>query len=360
MAQPTFRLLILFFALSLDVPCAAESSHTMISVLARPGADTFLAAAPCFVEPVEVQSGKITIKPVNDLKQVMLWLPPERKDDLTVELKQGASDSTGKCTQTGTLQVLVKVDADPQVSTASVQQAFTVLMAAFVLALLLESAFELLFNWRLFQAYFVGRAWRTPIMFAISFAIVKRFELDLLAEVFAAYHGGKQPTSSWISSALTAMIISGGSVGVNRLLVALNFRPAISKKQEETPKPASTEAYVSIAIRGVKPGQKLNVDMQQSDNVNNKAPTLTVITAESGGRLREILFPSRTRFPHSGGMLLTATTKCYRFVITDLASKTLYNIDGSIIRNSIEATEFCFAPRSVVDFVVDLAAPPEH
>ena len=99
-------------------------------------------------------------------------------------------------------------------------------------------------------------------MFFATLAIVRHFDLDLLLQVFAAYHGTDKLSPSWASSVLTAMILSGGSVGVNRLLVALRFRPAKPKTEEEKKKPILTEAYVAIDVMGIGTDQKISVEMQ--------------------------------------------------------------------------------------------------
>jgi hypothetical protein len=48
------------------------------------------------------------------------------------------------------------------------QKSFAALTMLFVLAVLLENAFALLFNWRVFQAYFSARGVRTLIISALT------------------------------------------------------------------------------------------------------------------------------------------------------------------------------------------------
>ena len=79
---------------------------------------------------------------------------------------------------------------DPKLPDDILPQAFRILISAFVIAVLLESAFALVFNWRLFLEFFVGKAWRTPIMFGAALLVVRAFpQLDLIARLFAVYSG---------------------------------------------------------------------------------------------------------------------------------------------------------------------------
>jgi len=105
-----------------------------------------------------------------------------------------------------------------------------------VLALLLESAFALLFNWRLFLEFFAGKAWRTPIMFVGALLVVEAFNLGPHARLFDAYNpasGGARSAGSWFTAILTAMVLAGGSAGVNRILVALGFRTQVRPETVE-------------------------------------------------------------------------------------------------------------------------------
>ena len=336
---------------------AGAGESAVVLVKAKPGVKTVFATAPC-IDPIIANAvGKVSLEVEGELMVAYITLPLERRDGFELEVKTGPKPAAGaSCAPDTTLKIHINVDTVPDVSMDSVQKAFVVLMAAFVLALLLESAFALLFNWRLFQEFFVGRAWRTPIMFGISLIIVRRFELDLLEQVFAAYRGGQQPDGGWLSSVLTAMIISGGSVGVNGILVGLGFRSPIPKAEEEANKIKldSDEAYVSLDVRDTKRGRKLSIEMLQTIGLGEHYPTLAVVGSSQDGRLKAILFPNRSRIPRSGGMRVQASGRCYRFVIRDLETGQYYNIDGKTIDSVDKATEFSFAPKAFVDFVVDM------
>lgn len=355
MPRPLHSLIVIAAVFTSLAAGAGESP--VVSVKAKPGVKTLIAKAQCVDPIIDNAVGAISLEAEGELIAAYITLPLERRDGFGILVKTGPKPAAGlSCAADTTLKIQISVDTVPDVSMESVQKAFVVLMAAFVLALLLESAFALLFNWRLFQEFFVGRAWRTPIMFAISLIIVRRFELDLLEQVFAAYRGGQQPDGGWLSSILTAMIVSGGSVGINSIMVGLGFRSALPKAEAEANKIKldSDEAYVSLDIRDTEQGRKLSVEMLQTTGPGRHYPTLAVVGGNQGGRLKAILFPNRARVPRSGGMRVQASGKCYRFVIRDLATGRLYNVDGKTIATADDATEFCFAPRAFVDFVVDM------
>lgn len=354
MRRPIHFLITIAAVLTSFVAGAGESAAVLVK--AKPGVKTVLAKAPCIDPTIANAVGTVSVETEGEQMAAYITLPLERRDGFELQVKTGPKQvANASCAPDTTLKIQVSVDTVPDVSMDSVQKAFVVLMAAFVLALLLESAFALLFNWRLFQEFFVGRAWRTPIMFAISLVIVRRFDLDLLEQVFAAYRG-QQPDGGWLSSILTAMIISGGSVGVNSIMVGLGFRSPIPKAEAEANKIKldSDEAYVSLDVRDPERGRKLSIEMLQTIGTGEHYPTLAVIGGNHGGRLKAILFPNRARVPRSGGMRVQASGKCYRFVIRDLETGKYYNIDGQPIDSINKATEFSFAPKAFVDFVVDM------
>ncbi|NJO37350.1 MAG: hypothetical protein HC871_06670, partial [Rhizobiales bacterium] len=98
--------------------------------------------------------------------------------------------------------------------------ALTILL---VLAILIENALAVIFNWRVFLTYFSLRGIRTPIMIAVAFVVARLFEIDLVAALMAAY-GSPNADSGPVSMFLTALILGGGSSSVNNIMVALGLR----------------------------------------------------------------------------------------------------------------------------------------
>lgn len=231
-------------------------------------------------------------------------------------------------------------------------------MAAFVIAVLLESAFALLFNWRLFLEFFVGKAWRTPIMFVAAVIIVRAFELDLVAQLFSAYNPEANATigrGTWFTSAITGMVLAGGSVGVNRLLVALGFRSQL-RPEALAPELEPTEAYVAIRVQGQGAKSLCQVNMDIVDPIPADTPrTLGFVggSATVGTRLAELLFPVRSRIPPSGGMRVS-TTKAYRVSVTDLEDGKHSDTLGTPISRPSDSQLFAFSPKAIVDFTIRL------
>ena len=71
-----------------------------------------------------------------------------------------------------------------------------------------------------FLEFFVGKAWRTPIMFVAALIIVRYFHLDLMARLFDVYSPETDPQKypgNLFTQTITAMVLAGGSVSINRV-----------------------------------------------------------------------------------------------------------------------------------------------
>jgi hypothetical protein len=123
---------------------------------------------------------------------------------------------------------------------------FKALFALFVVAVILEAALALIFNWRVFLQVFDSRGAKTLISFLLALALVKAFGLDILARIVALlWEPGVK--SDWLTQTLSAMVLAGGSGAVNNLLVALNFRSVRSAVTLE-PKPPPTMGWISVRL----------------------------------------------------------------------------------------------------------------
>jgi hypothetical protein len=328
----------------------------------RPGQQVVLDTAPCLVAIQPVPGGALEIARVSDTRMHAVFTAPaaETSSPVVVIVERGTSLTTdGKaCESPVRSQFNISVDRTPEVPPGALEQSFRILMAVFVLAVLLENAFALLFNWRLFLEFFVGKAWRTPIMFFGALIIVRTFELDLVAQLFRAYNPGLNPQTGvgiWFTSAITAMVLAGGSVGVNRVFVALGFRSQLRPEALE-PELEPTEAYVAIHVQGHSSRSMCQVNMDVVDPIPADTPrTLGFVggAAGIGARLRELLFPVRSRIPQSGGMRV-ATTKAYRISVTDLEEGKHYDTLGRPITSTSQSQLFAFAPKAIVDFTIRL------
>jgi hypothetical protein len=208
--------------------------------------------------------------------------------------KKAKLDAANAASETGAQASKAKEDAleDP------LPQSAKVLLKLFVLAVILESALAILFNWRPFIATFDGRATKPLIALIVAFALVKSLNLDVVGSLVRTYTGYQGAAGDgWLTSLLTAMVIAGGSAGVNRMLRSLGYR---SIDVEETkPKPPPTKAWVAahrgrIALTG-----PLDVLVAKGEDGWKLAGSITGL-----GRLRSIgwLLRDRSSFPTAGGL----------------------------------------------------------
>jgi hypothetical protein len=133
------------------------------------------------------------------------------------------------------------------------RKSLAALTMLFVIAVLLENALSVIFNWRVFLAYFSVRGAKTIIMIVISLLIVNAFGLDVMASLIAAY---KSPSNAPVNPAsisgpvslfVTALILAGGSSGVNKIMTALGFRND-HREEDVTPRPPINKACVAVRV----------------------------------------------------------------------------------------------------------------
>lgn len=280
----------------------------------------------------------------------------QREDrSFTADVGAKASADGKTCEDTVNRQYTLSFNAAPEVSGKALQTSFQVLVAAFVLALLLESAFALLFNWRPFNAFLNGRSVRSPIMFLASLVVVHEFHFDLMAQLFDAYFpSGAGASSSPGTGVLTAMILAGGSAGVNRILTTLGFRSQV-KDGEVQPTPDDTHAWIAVAVEPATMKDKLVVAVSEVV----PAPNATVSTAvgiASARRpgWRSLFLGEDFRVPRSGGMRVD-TSKFYSITVTNLDTGMLYDVTGKPVGPTGSPTIFRFGPRAVLDFRIKMS-----
>jgi hypothetical protein len=357
-------------------PAALAQTPPPQRIVVRPGATAVFDSAACVVPKAPPPGGVVEVARVNETKAYAVYrAPPGLAADAAVTIEKGPAENAAKsgCEPATQASYTFGVDQTPTVSDEALRKSFTVLVAAFAVALLLESAFALLFNWRLFQELLVGKAWRTPILFLGALAVVRLFHLDLMAALFDAYNPGVRPPSGGggYTSVLTAMILAGGSVGVNRILVGLGFRSQIRPDVAAVAPVNQNEAWISVLVRQKRrDGGDVSVaKIGPADvNVNEVSPAPTdVLIATTVGivprralrtRLREMLFGNRLRVPRTGGMTVTAKTP-YRITVCDRSANDgvgqLYDVStGRPVSNPGEAKPLAFGPRSIVDLEVTL------
>jgi hypothetical protein len=173
----------------------------------------------------------------------------------------------------------------------------------FVLAVLLESALALLFNWRPFVVYFDGRAVKPVVSLVVALVVVFAFGLTDLETLLRAY-GGDPMTGegATICRIIEAMIIAGGSSGVNTLLRNLGFR-AIPTQEQPTQRPPKTDAWLAVGLHRVQAVGPVQVEIAPRGTIGS----ITGSMRKPGWR--SFLLRDTGRLPASGGMTVEPNVK---------------------------------------------------
>ncbi|MGK5032685.1 hypothetical protein [Janthinobacterium sp. MDT1-19] len=339
--------------LVLATAAAPETAAEVVrQVSVKPETSVELDRGKCIVQLIKSQGGVVSTDPDGTM-YLHYTAPAGQFGQVTILAQVGAALEAGACKPAIERRYVVNIDSKPIIPQSALGEAFRILVAAFVLAVLLESAFELLFNWRLFQEYFVGKAWRTPIMFAVTLLVVRQFGFDPLAQVFNAYQGGgAHGKDDWLTAIISAMILAGGSVGVNRIMTSLGIRSPFPKAEQELARLNDREAYLSVTVRAKAGSERYAVNMSDMPAASDTPQVLGIIGANREGRLRNLFFPTSLRVPRSGGTRVSVD-KSYRISVTDLRTGDVYDIFGKP-SSATAAPPLRFAPRAFVDIVIIL------
>jgi hypothetical protein len=230
---------------------------------------------------------------------VLIYLPPLGAKD--------AEDTVQYTADGQTIMVPISVKpAAPQLNDAQFYtNSFKALFALFIVAVVVESGLALLFNWRPYLDVFIGRSINPPVAFAFSFFFVWLFDLDITTSLMNTYSGTKY-AANLPGMALTAMIVAGGSSGVNRIFQTFGFR-APSAQPVQSPKAPPTEAWLSVTCRRDKSVGLVDVVIVPV----GAAAGQPVLAGTVGGRQQPLaawFLKSESRFPPTGGHVIVPGT----------------------------------------------------
>jgi hypothetical protein len=227
-----------------------------------------------------------------------------------IQIFYKAKDTTSAVSETLTCTVGAQMDAvnitvRPQgFSPQAYPEAFKALFLLFVLAILLESALAILFNWRPFVETFNSRAVKPVISLLLSLIVVYKFGIDLVTTL-AKLINPSVPAMDDTGKILTAMMIAGGSAGVNNLMVGLGFRQQRTP-ETVTPKPPANKGWISVSI--IRTDQiKGPVTVAIGTVTGDKVPVVAALS-HSTTPGRRFFFRDRGRFPGSGGYAVAKDT----------------------------------------------------
>jgi hypothetical protein len=211
----------------------------------------------------------------------------------------------------------------------------------FVIAVLLESAFALVFSWRVFLTYFSVSGVKTIVMLFISWIVVYAFDFDILASLINVYRE-KPAESLMVSKLITAMILAGGSAAVNKIFVALGFRSIPVPPLEV--KPPETKAWVAVIVRQQVSVGRVTVSLKDLGVAGPTDPAPIAGTACFGApNLFDLLFRNPRRFPANGG---------YEVIPGRVYQLSVSGQDAAGNLKSVTVGNFVFANRAIVDFDV--------
>lgn len=225
----------------------------------------------------------------------------------------------------------------------------------FVVATLLEFALAVIFQWRLYRLFFNARATKTLVTVAAALLLVNVFDYPIferIIEAAGATAGKADPAAAagaWasFSTFLSALVLSGGSAGVNQLMRNLGLRA--SEAEQPTPQPVNdAEAWVSVTVRPGEGKDNITVRLEslQSPPPANLPPVAALIDQRKAlTRAVEMLFASSRRWPPSGGKVVESNKDYCISVTWDEV------VNGAVVGRTKTVFAGRFAPRAVIDLV---------
>jgi len=235
------------------------------------------------------QQIKVTKEPKNGKQEVI----QPTDEDRIFKLFYTANDTSEQATDEleykiddGPLQKL-SINIEPKANDFSPkanQDIFKAVFLLFLLAVVLESALAVIFSWRPFVETFNARAVRPLISFIVAYLFVETFNLDLMTSIVnSATNASLVPGLP--GQVLTALVLAGGSAGVNNLLVALGFR---QKRTPETatPKPPPTQAWIAIRLDRNQAVGQVQVFLGTPTAGNPRPPLVGIIHGSSKPGIR--------------------------------------------------------------------------
>lgn len=117
------------------------------------------------------------------------------------------------------------------------------LLVYLVLAVVLEMALTVIFNWRWFLKYAESKGLKTPIAILLGLSIALYYQLDVMSDVLnamgmltcEAQDVNASPTQwpvSHVGQVVTAFLLAGGSDAFFRLFTKLGIRNPFERKAE--------------------------------------------------------------------------------------------------------------------------------
>ena len=152
---------------------------------------------------------------------------------------------------------------------------------------------------------------RTVISVLFAWFFVRTFDLDIVTRLINVYSDNKDFKVAFPGLFITALVIAGGSSGVNSLLIALGFR-SVKTAEQITPRPPADKAW--IAVRLIREKAHGSVLVSIGDPAAAPGGALTVAGTISGksrqGWIARFFFRDYGRFPTAGGFAVRPGQPC--------------------------------------------------
>jgi hypothetical protein len=232
------------------------------------------------------------------------------------------------------------------------------LVSLAVVVLVVESALATIFQWRLYRMLFNNSAMKTVVMVAVGLIVVLGFRYDIFARLITllAPVTPGSPPETWsgkLSTGLSALIIAGGSAGVNTLLQRLGIRNPV-QAEAERPVLNKDQAWISIRVKRDTAVGPVQIAVRELADDAKAAPTPalagTVAERTFWETVREAFMADAMRFPSYGGRTVTSG-KTYEILAV---GTRMVPIDGVVQKEEFSQTVYkgSFASRAIVDFSV--------
>ena len=308
-------------------PAAGKAADAAAPVVVRSGQSVELVRGQA---PITVtKDGKLghaaVVTPAADIFALMYAAPMVSSEETdTIEFTGGPSAAAGSRT--------VKLVPVVSLTDGSVFEASgKILGALLVLAIVLESALALLFNWRPFLDTINRRATQPLISFIVAYVFVTKFDFDAVSALFSAY-GNRPVQGGYMGPVITAMVIAGGSSAVNRLMQSLGFR-ATSEETARVPKPAPDKAWIAVTLRRKNAVGPVQVAMKPAAAAAGPDRIIGTIPGTAGGattspvtRLFRYFLTAKDRFPPAGGHTVDPDTYTMELVGLDAQKAALRSV----------------------------------
>jgi hypothetical protein len=181
------------------------------------------------------------------------------------------------------------------------EAAFKILFAAFVLAVLIEWGLAVIFNWRWFLMIFDARGVKTVVTFIVSVVLVVAFDMDVVRELVNILRNASYESTvpTWT---LSALVVAGGSAGVNSLMVTLGFR-SVRTAETLQDKPPPTKAWLAVqAYKTTATIETVEVRIKKAGEANFSVLAVLRGLRKSRWTFRWPFFLDKSRYPSYGGI----------------------------------------------------------